>query len=82
MSILTKNFGGKTWKIGITICEDLWVNESIEKEESINKIQLSISKRKDRFIAKFSVSLQLTNKPKGRLLQIMQQICLRYLLFI
>ena len=31
VSILTKNFGGKTWKIGITICEDLWVNEIIEE---------------------------------------------------
>ena len=30
VSILTKKIKGRTWKLGITICEDLWVNENIE----------------------------------------------------
>ena len=30
VSIFTKEIKGKTWKLGITICEDLWVNENIE----------------------------------------------------
>ena len=30
VSVLTKKFRNKTWKIGITICEDLWVNKEID----------------------------------------------------
>ena len=30
VSVLTKKIKNKTWKLGITICEDLWVNENIE----------------------------------------------------
>ena len=30
VSTLTKKVKNKTWKIGITICEDLWVNKDIE----------------------------------------------------
>jgi len=30
MSILEKNINKRIWKIGITICEDLWVNQNIE----------------------------------------------------
>tara|TARA_Y100001968_G_scaffold164183_1_gene150274 strand:- start:4973 stop:6667 length:1695 start_codon:yes stop_codon:yes gene_type:complete len=30
VSILEKKYNNKIWKIGITICEDLWVNETIE----------------------------------------------------
>ena len=30
VSVLTKKIKNKIWKIGITICEDLWVNENIE----------------------------------------------------
>ena len=30
VSILNKKLKNKTWKIGITICEDLWVNHDIE----------------------------------------------------
>lgn len=30
VSILEKKIKSKLWKIGITICEDLWVNQSIE----------------------------------------------------
>ncbi len=30
VSILEKNINKRIWKIGITICEDLWVNQNIE----------------------------------------------------
>ena len=30
VSILEKNINKRVWKIGITICEDLWVNQNIE----------------------------------------------------
>tara|TARA_Y100001978_G_scaffold200853_1_gene217978 strand:- start:3760 stop:5463 length:1704 start_codon:yes stop_codon:yes gene_type:complete len=30
ISVLEKIVDGKSWRIGITICEDLWVNENIE----------------------------------------------------
>ena len=30
VSVLTKKFKNKTWKLGITICEDLWVNKEID----------------------------------------------------
>ncbi len=30
VSILEKNINKRLWKIGITICEDLWVNQNIE----------------------------------------------------
>ena len=30
VSVLIKKFKNKNWKIGITICEDLWVNNDIE----------------------------------------------------
>ncbi len=36
VSVITKTTKNKTYKIGITICEDLWVNESIE-ERGIHK---------------------------------------------
>ncbi len=30
ISILEKNINARIWKIGVTICEDLWVNQNIE----------------------------------------------------
>ena len=30
VSVLTKKIKNKTWKFGITICEDLWVNKNID----------------------------------------------------
>jgi len=44
VSILEKNINKKTWKIGITICEDLWVNQNIEgrgihKRDPINDFE-------------------------------------------
>ncbi len=30
VSVLTKEINNKTWRLGFTICEDLWVNKNIE----------------------------------------------------
>ncbi len=30
VSVLTKQINNKTWRLGFTICEDLWVNKNIE----------------------------------------------------
>ena len=30
VSVLTKEIKNKTWRLGFTICEDLWVNKNIE----------------------------------------------------
>ncbi len=43
-SILEKNINKRVWKIGITICEDLWVNQNIEgrgihKRDPINDFE-------------------------------------------
>ena len=43
-SILEKNINTRTWRIGITICEDLWVNQNIEgrgihKRDPINDFE-------------------------------------------
>ncbi len=45
VSILEKNINTRIWKIGITICEDLWVNQNIEgrgihKRNPINDFKL------------------------------------------
>ena len=44
VSILEKNINKRVWKIGITICEDLWVNQNIEgrgihKRDPINDFE-------------------------------------------
>ena len=44
ISILEKNINQRMWKIGITICEDLWVNQNIEgrgmhKRDPINDFE-------------------------------------------
>ena len=44
VSILEKNINKRIWKIGITICEDLWVNQNIEgrgihKRDPINDFE-------------------------------------------
>ena len=67
VSILTKNFGGKTWKIGITICEDLWVNESIEErgKHKQNPI-VDFKKEKIDLLLNFSASPFTINKQTKR----------------
>ncbi len=47
VSILEKKLKNKIWKIGITICEDLWVNENIEGRGKHKKnpiVDLSVEK--------------------------------------
>ena len=44
VSILEKNINRRVWKIGITVCEDLWVNQNIEgrgihKRDPINDFE-------------------------------------------
>ena len=46
VSVLTKKIKNKTWKLGITICEDLWVNENIEGRGIHQKNPISELKRK------------------------------------
>ena len=42
VSVISKKIKNKTYKIGITICEDLWVNENIEGRGIHKKIQFQI----------------------------------------
>ena len=46
VSVITKKVKTKIWEIGITICEDLWVNESIEGRGIHKKNPISELKRK------------------------------------
>ena len=47
VSILTKKVKGKTWKIGITICDDLWVNENIEGPPKYDLLENYIADRQE-----------------------------------
>ena len=47
VSVLTKKIKNKTWKIGITICEDLWVNNDIEGRGIHKKNPISEFKSKN-----------------------------------
>ena len=47
VSVLTKKIKNKTWKLGITICEDLWVNNDIEGRGIHKKNPISELKGKD-----------------------------------
>ena len=47
VSVLTKKIKNKTWKIGITICEDLWVNNDIEGRGIHQKNPISDLKNKE-----------------------------------
>ncbi len=47
VSVLTKKVRSKTFKIGITICEDLWVNKDIEGRGIHKKNPISEFKSKD-----------------------------------
>jgi len=57
VSVLTKEINNKTWRIGFTICEDLWVNKNIEgrgihKENPISDLK----KKKVDFLVNLSAS--------------------------
>ncbi len=47
VSVLTKKIKNKTWKLGITICEDLWVNKDIEGRGIHKKNPISELKSKN-----------------------------------
>ncbi|MDC2974745.1 NAD+ synthase [Prochlorococcus sp. AH-736-K09] len=47
VSIFTKKIKNKTWKLGITICEDLWVNNDIEGRGIHKKNPISELKNKN-----------------------------------
>ena len=47
VSVLTKKIKNKTWKLGITICEDLWVNNDIEGRGIHKKNPISEFKNKN-----------------------------------
>ena len=36
-SVLNFNYQEKLWKIGITICEDIWVEQNLQKEKILGK---------------------------------------------
>ena len=40
VSVLTKEINNKTWRLGFTICEDLWVNKNIEGRGIHKKLSL------------------------------------------
>ena len=40
-SILNFNYKGKLWKIGITICEDIWVEQHLQNEKILGKDPIS-----------------------------------------
>ncbi len=67
VSILEKNFDGKIWKIGITICEDLWVNENIEGrgKHRENPI-LDLREKNINLLLNFSASPFTIEKAKNR----------------
>ncbi len=57
VSVLNKKINNKTWRLGFTICEDLWVNENIEgrgihKENPI----IDFKKKKVDFLVNLSAS--------------------------
>ena len=47
VSVITKKIKNKSWRIGITICEDLWVNENIEGRGIHKKNPISDLKSKN-----------------------------------
>ena len=58
VSLLTKTINNKTWRIGITICEDLWVNNDIEGRGIHKKNPISELKHK-----KIDILLNLSASP-------------------
>ncbi len=57
VSILEKKLNNKIWKIGITICEDLWVEENIEGRGKHKKNPIfDLSEKKIDLLLNFSAS--------------------------
>ena len=67
VSIVNKNFNNKIWKIGITICEDLWVNENIDGRGKHKKDPISDLKAENiDLLLNFSASPFTIKKIKKR----------------
>ncbi len=58
VSCITKNVKNKKWNLGITICEDLWVNENIEGRGIHKKNPISELQRK-----KIDILINLSASP-------------------
>ena len=67
ISVFRKRFNNKNWKIGLTICEDLWVNENIEGRGIHKKNPiLDFKKEKIDLLLNFSASPFTINKSETR----------------
>ena len=67
VSVITKTIKTKNWKLGITICEDLWVNENIEGRGIHKKNPISDLKNKNiDLLLNFSASPYTFKKLKLR----------------
>ncbi len=62
-SVLNFNYQEKLWKIGITICEDIWVEQKLQKEKSLGKDPLiSLEKEKLDLLINLSASPFIESK--------------------
>lgn len=62
-SILNLNYQKKIWKIGITICEDIWVEESLQNEKILGKDPIrSLEKEKLDLLINLSASPFIQSK--------------------
>ncbi len=67
VSILEKKFEDKLWKIGITICEDLWVNKNIDGRGQHKENPISdLKEKKIDILLNFSASPFTLNKINDR----------------
>ncbi len=63
VSILTKEINNKTWRLGFTICEDLWVNKNIEGRGIHKKNPIfDLKKKKVDILVNLSASPYTFNK--------------------
>ena len=62
-SVLNFNYQEKLWKIGITICEDIWVEQKLQKEKSLGKDPIiSLEKEKLDLLINLSASPFIESK--------------------
>jgi len=67
VSLLTKKINNKTWRLGITVCEDLWVNKDIEGRGTHQKNPLvDLKKKKVDILLNFSASPYTFKKVEAR----------------
>jgi len=67
VSVLIKQIKNKTWRLGFTICEDLWVNKDIEGRGTHQKNPLvDLKKKKVDILLNFSASPYTFKKVEAR----------------